>query len=468
MQVTSTTPIFQKQGFPFDQLDGLMKKVASEVPDGFLAASDGKSTRLLFFISGKPYIGAVSDEGGNRTTAVKAFFAHYHSIDTADVHLFKADKKILLCMLVRFAHKPAQTFSTDTVNLEDVVKKIEEQKKDVVLSLKHGQEYGFAIFIGGRAAFVFVPGDKSTDDPPLDRLLLYSYNLGEDHLEVELYTSTKVVPSPDAVDFPEEGMATHYTKDMAPHGEGGGEGGGAAAGEEAGEVSEIHIQLMDGSEVKKSCPLVTTVTIGREDDNDLPLDEAGVSRHHAVIRLDGDKIIVDDLKSTNGTLYKGIRLENKQLNHGDEITVRDFTIRVDWPTQGGEEEKPPKEETKDLASETIYMEKPREAVVKDIAAEQKRALVSIATLVLDEDNEFPLGSITTIGKDEDSDIKIEGMLVAKRHAVVIRGKDVYKLIKKGALSAVKVNGEKVVEHVLKHGDMIEVGDMTLAFKVTKA
>ena len=60
------------------------------------------------------------------------------------------------------------------------------------------------------------------------------------------------------------------------------------------------------------------------------------------------------------------------------------------------------------------------------------------------------------------------MLVAKRHAVIVRGKDVYKLIKKGALSSIKVNGEKVDEVALKDGDVIEIGSRKMTFRVGKA
>jgi hypothetical protein len=51
--------------------------------------------------------------------------------------------------------------------------------------------------------------------------------------------------------------------------------------------------------------------------------------------------------------------------------------------------------------------------------------------------------------------------------VVIRGKDVYKVIKKSGLSAIKVNGEKINEHVLEDGDVLEVGGRRFKFKAVE-
>jgi hypothetical protein len=54
--------------------------------------------------------------------------------------------------------------------------------------------------------------------------------------------------------------------------------------------------------------------------------------------------------------------------------------------------------------------------------------------------------------------------------VVIRGKDVYKMIKKSGLSATKVNkvnGEKINEHVFEDGDVLEVGERRFKFRAVE-
>jgi len=51
----------------------------------------------------------------------------------------------------------------------------------------------------------------------------------------------------------------------------------------------------------KSIPITSRITIGRDADNAIELDDVMVSRHHAVIQKVKDEFFVEDLNSTNGT-----------------------------------------------------------------------------------------------------------------------------------------------------------------------
>ena len=52
------------------------------------------------------------------------------------------------------------------------------------------------------------------------------------------------------------------------------------------------------------------------------LEDAGVSRHHAELRPDGDGWVVEDLGSTNGVLVNGRRIRGAQaLQDGDRVEL---------------------------------------------------------------------------------------------------------------------------------------------------
>jgi pSer/pThr/pTyr-binding forkhead associated (FHA) protein len=55
-------------------------------------------------------------------------------------------------------------------------------------------------------------------------------------------------------------------------------------------------------------PLVGRITLGRDKDNDIVLEDRLVSRHHAVIQKIGEEYFLEDLDSTNGTLVNGQRV----------------------------------------------------------------------------------------------------------------------------------------------------------------
>jgi pSer/pThr/pTyr-binding forkhead associated (FHA) protein len=65
------------------------------------------------------------------------------------------------------------------------------------------------------------------------------------------------------------------------------------------------------------------VSIGRDEGNTIQItDDSYVSGHHATIAAAGSEVVVDDLKSRNGTYLNGARLSGQRTVHaGDRIQV---------------------------------------------------------------------------------------------------------------------------------------------------
>jgi len=63
-----------------------------------------------------------------------------------------------------------------------------------------------------------------------------------------------------------------------------------------------------------------TIAVGRALDNDVVIDPAEVSRHHAKIEYRNGVYELTDLESTNGTMVNGRRVATARLNDGDMIT----------------------------------------------------------------------------------------------------------------------------------------------------
>ncbi|MEO1162390.1 MAG: FHA domain-containing protein [Chloroflexota bacterium] len=64
--------------------------------------------------------------------------------------------------------------------------------------------------------------------------------------------------------------------------------------------------------------------IGRASQNEIVIDEKGVSRFHAEIRKNGDKVLIEDLDSTNGSTIDGKPLKDShELSIGDVVFVCD-------------------------------------------------------------------------------------------------------------------------------------------------
>ncbi len=63
------------------------------------------------------------------------------------------------------------------------------------------------------------------------------------------------------------------------------------------------------------------LSIGRALDNDIVVDSAEVSRHHARIEFHAPDFIVMDLGSTNGTTVNGSQVQQQVLEFGDRVTM---------------------------------------------------------------------------------------------------------------------------------------------------
>ncbi len=61
--------------------------------------------------------------------------------------------------------------------------------------------------------------------------------------------------------------------------------------------------------------------LGRSPDNDVILRDPATSGHHARLERRGDQFWIVDLGSTNGTLVNGEPVQEKELNHGDRVTI---------------------------------------------------------------------------------------------------------------------------------------------------
>ena len=70
------------------------------------------------------------------------------------------------------------------------------------------------------------------------------------------------------------------------------------------------------------------IVIGRSSELDMVLVEDMVSRKHAKITLQGGKITIEDLGSTNGTFVNGEKVKTARLKEGDRILVGTSILKL--------------------------------------------------------------------------------------------------------------------------------------------
>lgn len=80
-------------------------------------------------------------------------------------------------------------------------------------------------------------------------------------------------------------------------------------------------------EVLKDYPVRSrSITIGRQEDNTIVLDNPRVSSYHARIDKTGSDYVLTDLQSTNGTFVNNENVVSRKLLHGDRIRIGEHVL----------------------------------------------------------------------------------------------------------------------------------------------
>ena len=87
-------------------------------------------------------------------------------------------------------------------------------------------------------------------------------------------------------------------------------------------MSLLTFQILEGMERGRVLQdMKPPITIGREEDNAIQLNDERVSRFHAKVQEDGGRIILTDLESTNGTRVNGHPIKMHVMQIGDHVSV---------------------------------------------------------------------------------------------------------------------------------------------------
>jgi diguanylate cyclase (GGDEF)-like protein len=89
------------------------------------------------------------------------------------------------------------------------------------------------------------------------------------------------------------------------------------------------LRVLAGRDVLRFVVIGPAVEVGRDAGCGLNLNDASVSRRHAVIRSDEDGFCVEDLGSRNGTFVNGQQADFERLSPGDRLEVGNVPLRFD-------------------------------------------------------------------------------------------------------------------------------------------
>ncbi len=205
------------------------------------------------------------------------------------------------------------------------------------------------------------------------------------------------------------------------------------------------------------------ISIGRTNDNDIVLENRGVSRKHAMIEFNNNAAVIIDNESLNGTFVNNRKITEEVLRENDVITIGKYAL-VYHPeaTQAGSDEKQSLDGTM-----VLNTKKQKQLIETDRMEKQIVAKYGGSVLMGEENAEFAEyrldREVTTVGKAKFVHVKAKGFFLAGIQAKIVNENHSFSLINLGKMGKVKVNGESTNRCLLKNGDIITVGKTTFKF-----
>ena len=203
--------------------------------------------------------------------------------------------------------------------------------------------------------------------------------------------------------------------------------------------------------------------IGRAADNDIVIDNKGVSGHHAIIVRDTDSFYIIDNKSTNGVFVNGLSISQAPLSYGDEITIFKHKLKFVAVDLAAKDEQLVHHNSAD-DDVTVFV---KSSDVISIMSQQQKTKQESYLLQTSGDNKGKRWFLTVqnfeIGKSKTCHLCAGGWFAPQLSAVVSRQSDGYYLLpKKG--SKVYLNQLLIKDLTkLKNGDNLQIQNLYLTF-----
>jgi membrane fusion protein (multidrug efflux system) len=233
---------------------------------------------------------------------------------------------------------------------------------------------------------------------------------------------------------------------------------------------DILVSGPGGTEPRRLSFDAVKIKVGRDQDNDVVLDDQSVSRHHAEIVRDRGAYKIVDLGSTNGVRIANARVPEAPIKDGLEAVLGKFTLRFDLSAKSSDQ-------TMLLGSETVMLQ--LDAAVAKPAAPASKAITPFAEaarpvlhLLLQDGQQRKMLKVVggvdyVIGRSPESDLVITDSKCSVRHARIHSDAKGLRISDLGSSNGTFVNGEKVESAPLEDGATIAIGAAVITVRADK-
>ena len=214
-------------------------------------------------------------------------------------------------------------------------------------------------------------------------------------------------------------------------------------------------------------------SIGRNEDNDLVLDDPHISRRHLTLTMEKERILIVKISETGKCLFQDRPVGKEALPMPAIFEIPPYSFLLEKleeaPAVSSETESLPQQPFPSTLADDLFPFEPPPPEPKFMEETQiVQKMPKAKMIVLQGNSPYPgydlMGEEIIVGRDDSCDIILDDERVSREHARIFLKADHYTIQDAGSTNGTYVNHKRIEkEQRLLSGDQIQIGDASLQF-----
>ena len=437
-----TDAVFTDQPYSEEVLEQQLHRLhGEERPFAGLVELVIDSTRrlYLFLVQKELYAAAQWINGQFYPLTLRRFFQLQHAAFGSKMTLWKAEPILIKSLLVLTQKTPSLQTTSAVVKLDGLLQHLSKMNRDALLTVHESSGLTLCYFLNGRLVFLqsHNPDWQNIEDGNEGTLAkIVEATAQAEPVPISLYEDVNVHPAQDRDLLGDEWPEKLTSVFMVPR-------FGLILSTEGGKEARV---LIKGSQF----------TIGRGSDNDLVLSDTSVSRTHLLIRFEQGRHLAQDLESRNGTMVNGRAITSVSLTGGESLRLGDVVLQFVKQEDDLADDEPGE------SGETTIIK-----VVQKPASYQRTGVLGRLDVVSGKLSgmQFELTRMKMLIGRNQGDVVIDDEKISREHGSIEWTNDGFLYVDLGSTNGSYVNHLPVTSQLLKHGDILRLGDTELRLQL---
>lgn len=308
-----------------------------DLTTAILVSEGTKGTNALFILENELYAAYCLDDPHFTPLTFSDYFEMIPRVE-GEIQLYQVSPVLFKCLLILAQYSPNVVGTTAVLDIERILESIREKKNDAVLVFKQKSQVQIFYFMKGEVRDTYFEGQEDIDTSFDLEAQLAAATSQDSSVRIELFDDTDIhaaakqeppeqgIGDADISVTPETGAES--TQDAAQENKAREHDTATPPSTKSKKEKPLSVKVLDGSRAGfliRFSP--DPVSLGRGNVA-VRLNDPQVSRFHAELTWDENKLFIRDNHSTNGIFVNDKKVSRKPLILNDVIRLGDVRLKV--------------------------------------------------------------------------------------------------------------------------------------------